>query len=150
MRNAALIVAAIAVLVIGFVLVQGAGDKGSGTSAGTTTTQETAAPAATTSTGATSTAAPAPKPKPKVPTVAFAGGKPTGGVKKFSFDKGDTVRFRVTSDVAEEIHVHGFDKKADIAAGKSVSFDFPAKFDGSYEVEMEGSGQQIASLEIQP
>lgn len=152
MRNTALIVTAVAILIVGFVLVQGAGDKGSGTSAGTTTTQETAAPAATTSTPATPTQEPVPKPepKPKVPTVEFADGKAKGGVKELSFDKGEQVRFRVRSDVADEIHVHGFDKYADVEAGKSVTIAFNARFDGAFEVEMHGSGTQVATLAIQP
>ena len=152
MRNTLLVVVAVAVLAVGFVFVTGDGDEGSGTSAGTTTTQETAAPAAATPAAASTTqaAAPAPAPAPKVPTLVFADGAPQGGVRELRFDKGDDVRFRVRSDVAEEIHVHGFDKTKDVEAGKSVSFAFPAEFDGKYEVEMEGSGTQIASLEIQP
>lgn len=150
MRNTALVVGAVVVLALGFVLAQGAGDKGSGTSAGTTTTTQTAAPAATQTASTAEPEAPAPAPAPKIPTVVFAGGAPKGGVKALSFDKGDTVRFRVRSDVAEEVHVHGFDERADVAAGKTVSFAFAAKFDGAFEVEMERSGAQVASLEIQP
>lgn len=155
MRNAVLILAAVAVLAVGFVLVQGGGDDdGAATSAAVTTTQETAGPAAATpaasAPGTTQEAAPAPPPKPATPTVVFADGQPANGVKKLSFDKGEEIRFRVRSDVAEEVHVHGFDKMKDVPAGGSVTFAFPAEFDGAYEVEMEGSGTQIASLEIQP
>ena len=158
MRNAGLVLAAVAVLVVGLVLVQGADDEGS-SAAGTASVEATtpAASAPTVSTPAASTpSTPAdttpttPAPAPKVPTLVFAGGKVEGGVRKLSFTKGDQVRFRVRSDVAEEIHVHGFDKKQDVAAGGTVSFAFPASFDGIFEVEVEGSGTQLASLEIQP
>jgi hypothetical protein len=154
MRNIGLIVAAVVVLVVGFVLVQGAGDDdGSPTSAGVTTTQETAPPAASTPTEAPATtteAAPEPAPEPEVPTVTFADGKVEGGVQKLSFDKGDQVEFKVRSDVADEVHVHGFDVMKDVAAGGSVTFAFEATIDGAYEVELEGSGTQLATLEIQP
>lgn len=153
MRNPGLIVAAVAVLVVAFVLLQGGGDQGAGTSAGVSTTQETVAPAATTSAPEASTTPEpeaTPAPKPEVPTVEFADGEPKGGVKKLEFDKGEQVRFKVRSDVDEEIHVHGFDETKDVAAGKSVTFAFKAEFDGAYEVEMEQSGTEIASLVVQP
>lgn len=151
MRNTAVILVAVAVLAVGFVLVQGAEEGDSGTSAGTATTQETAAPAATTSTPAkATTAAAAPAAKPAIPTVTFEGGEAKGGVKELVFDKGDEVTFRVRSDVSDEIHVHGFDEDADVEAGGSVTLAFEAEFDGSYEVEMHGSGTQVATLVIQP
>lgn len=143
MRNTGIIVAAVVVLVVGFVLATGGDDKGSGTSAGTATTTETAAPAAT---SAGTAAAPA----PEVKTVTVKDGKPEGGVQRLAYDKGDTVRFRIDSDTADEIHVHGYDLMKDVEAGGSVAFTFPAKFDGKYEVELEDAGVQIASLEIQP
>ena len=153
MRNIALVIGALVVLTVGFVLATGGGDEGSGTSAGTETTQATAAPAATATTDAAatqSTPTTTTPPKPTVPTIVFADGKPVGGIRKLSFDKGDDVAFKVRSDVAEEVHVHGFDKMEDVEAGGTVSFAFPAKFDGKYEVEMEGTETQIASLVVEP
>ena len=144
MRNTALIVVAVALLAGGLLLVQGSGGEGGATDTGTTTAQETAPPAASTPSAAE------PEPAPEIPTVVFADGRPRGGVKRLSFDKGDRVRFRVRSDVADEIHVHGFDEYADVAAGRSVTLSFDARFDGAYEVEMHESGTQVATLEIQP
>ncbi len=155
MRNFAIVAVALVVLALGVVLATRSDEADAPTGSAEVTTTETvtaeagAPPAATTTESPDPVAAPAPKPDP-VPTVAFAGGKPKGGVQKLEFKKGDDVEFKVTSDVGEEIHVHGFDIKKDIEPGKSVTFAFPAKFDGKYEVEMEGSATQIASLEIQP
>ena len=55
------------------------------------------------------------------------GGKPVGGVEKITVKKGDRLRFTVTSDVADEIHVHGYDFKKEVPAGGTVRFDFPAQ-----------------------
>ena len=156
MRNFAIVAGALVVLALGFVLATRSdeADAPTGSASATTTetvTAETAAPPTETTVTTEPPAAPETEPAPpRIPTVAFAGGKPTGGVRKLSFTKGDEVSFKVRSDVAEEIHVHGFDLHKDVEAGKSVTFAFPAKFDGKYEVEMEGSATQIASLEIQP
>ena len=87
---------------------------------------------------------------PRPPVVTVRGGKPAGGIKKLSFTKGDQVRFRVDSDVADEIHVHGYDFHKDVPAGGSVSFSFPAKIEGVFVVELEGRGEQIAQLTVKP
>lgn len=76
--------------------------------------------------------------------------KPVGGVKTIAVSKGEPVRFRVTSDVADEIHVHGYNYRKGVAAGGSVNFDFPAKIDGIFVVELERRSEQIASLRVQP
>ena len=153
MRNFAIVAGALVVLALGFVLATRSDEADAPTTSaqGTTTETVTTPPTATTvSTETATTPAPAAAPEPTVPTVTVTGGKPEGGVQKLAFTKGERVRFKVDSDVADEIHVHGFDLMKDVEAGGSVSFAFAAEFDGKYEVELEDAGVQIASLEIQP
>ena len=38
----------------------------------------------------------------------------------------------------------------DVAAGGSVSFDFPADIEGIFEAELEGREEQIAELRVNP
>lgn len=144
-----LVLAAVAVLVGGFVLAQGSNDDDTTTT--TTTTQAATTPATTTSadhTGhGTTTTAPA---QPATPTIRIEGGKPVGGVEAIEVSKGDQVRFTVRSDVADEIHVHGYDLMKDVAAGGSVSFAFKATIDGKFEIELENAGEQIAALTVNP
>jgi plastocyanin len=82
--------------------------------------------------------------------IVVKGGKPVGGVKTISVKKGDPVRFSVTSDVADEVHVHGYDFHKQVAKGGSVSFSFPAKIDGDFVIELESRAEQIASLRVAP
>lgn len=86
----------------------------------------------------------------RVPTVVIRGGEPVGGIKELEYDSGDEIRFEVSSDVADEVHVHGYDLSRDVAAGGTVSFDFPAEIEGIFEVELEGRGKQIAELRVNP
>jgi hypothetical protein len=145
-----LILAAVAVLVGGFVLASGSDDDGEPT-APVTTANTTAPPVATTpATTTTAATTPAPPPAPTIKTIRISGGKPVGGVADLEFDKGERVRFRVRSDVAEEVHVHGYDIAKDVAAGGSVTFSFDADIDGKFEVELEHSAVQIASLTVAP
>jgi FtsP/CotA-like multicopper oxidase with cupredoxin domain len=93
---------------------------------------------------------PAPKPKPEIEAIRIAGGEPRGGVKEINVNKGDTVRFKVDSDTAAEVHVHGYELKKDVAAGGSVSFNFKANIEGVFEVELEETHTQIAELSVEP
>jgi heme/copper-type cytochrome/quinol oxidase subunit 2 len=85
-----------------------------------------------------------------VATITVRDAKPVGGIKRLTFKKGETVKFNVTSDVADEIHVHGYDLKKDVPAGGQVTMSFKAKADGIYEVELENLAQQIAELRVNP
>lgn len=87
---------------------------------------------------------------PKVPTIVVRDGEPIGGVADLTYDQGERVRFRVTSDAAEEIHLHGYDISEEVAPGGSVTFDFPAELEGVFEVELEGQATQIAELTVNP
>jgi heme/copper-type cytochrome/quinol oxidase subunit 2 len=83
-------------------------------------------------------------------SVLVKHGKPVGGIKTITVNKGGQVRFVVTSDVSDEIHVHGYNFHKEVKAGGKVSFSFPAKMDGEFVVELEGRGEQIASLVVNP
>jgi hypothetical protein len=147
LQRAALVVGAIAVLVVAYVLIQGGSDDG-GNKTATNATQPTTSTPSTESTPSTSTAQePA---EPTVPTVRVVDAKPQGGVQKLEFQKGDQIRFRVVSDTADEIHVHGYDLMKDVAKGGSVSFAFKGSIDGRFVVELEGHGEQIAELDVAP
>jgi hypothetical protein len=83
-------------------------------------------------------------------TIRVVDAKPQGGVKKLRFKKGDQVRFKVVSDTADEIHVHGYDLMKDVEKDGSVSFSFKGSIDGRFEVELEDHKQQIAELDVEP
>ena len=80
--------------------------------------------------------------------IVVQNAKPVGGVQKLVVKKGGRVTFRVQSDVADEIHVHGYNFHKDVAKGGTVRFDFPATIDGEFVIELESRSRQIASLEV--
>ena len=75
---------------------------------------------------------------------------PVGGLAQIRVKKGDPVKFTVQSDSAQEIHVHGYNFEKEVPAGGTISFSFPAKIDGSFEIELEEPGVQIANLQVSP
>jgi maltose-binding protein MalE len=83
-------------------------------------------------------------------TIIVKNGKPVGGIQQLTYNEGERVRFKVDSDVSDEIHVHGYDIMKDVEAGGSVSFDFPATIEGVFEAELEDRKEQILELTVNP
>jgi hypothetical protein len=95
---------------------------------------------------------PAPSPTPPISgtviEVTYAGGKVTGVEPRVSVALGEPVLLRVTSDVAEQIHVHGYDVVADIPAGGTAEVEFGADLAGSWEVELHDAGRPMFQLRV--
>jgi hypothetical protein len=91
-----------------------------------------------------------PPPKPAIETIVVRDGAPVDGVAELEYDAGEEVRFRVRSNTADEIHVHGYDVTKEVPAGGSVMVSFPAELEGIYEAELHGSGEQIAEIRVNP
>jgi hypothetical protein len=83
-------------------------------------------------------------------TVVVKGAKPVGGVKDITFKKGGTIDLTIKSDTADEVHFHGYDVHKDVAKGGSVRFQFPAKIDGKFVVELEQHKQTLANVTVEP
>jgi hypothetical protein len=136
-------VGALALVVALFVVLSGGGDDGM--TPATTQPQTQQRP-----TGGTRARSPEPPPKPSIARIVVRGGEPVGGVKRLEYESGERVRFLVRSDVADEVHVHGFDVSKDVAAGGTVRFGFPAEIEGVFEVELEHRQVEIAKLRVRP
>jgi hypothetical protein len=54
----------------------------------------------------------------------------------------------VTSDVEDEVHVHGYDLVAEVAPDQPAHISFHADFAGEFEVELEESTVPIAELSV--
>jgi hypothetical protein len=141
--RAAIGVGTIALIVVLFIVLSGDDDKSPATTAATTPT--------TTNTGTTDAQQTTTQPKASKPkTIVVRGGKPVGGVQRLEYKKDERVRFVVRSDVADEVHAHGYDIKRDVEAGGQVEFSFPAKLEGVFEVELEDRKEQIAEIRVSP
>jgi hypothetical protein len=111
------------------------------TAPGTTTTATTANTTTTTTT--TSVAAPV------TIRVLVKGGKPIGGIQRATAKKGQKVAIVVHSDVADEVHVHGYDLHKDVEPGGTVRIVFPATITGVFEAELEDRKLQIVEFTVE-
>ena len=100
----------------------------------------TTVPGATTTTAAATSG--------QVAEFTFSGGKVTGD-SRVTVKLGDQVTIRVTSDVAEEVHVHTYDRMVDLEPGVPGEVTFTADIPGVHEVELEDSAHHLTSLEVQ-
>ena len=124
----------------------GCGGDGDNVATGTTTETQT--------TTTTETTPPSPieevRPELTVVRVSVVNGAPKGGIVREKIDQGDRVLIVVRSDVADEVHLHGYDISRDVAAGGTVRLRFRATLPGRFEVELENRGVPIAELTVEP
>ena len=131
----------------GFLLASCGGDDGG--SAGTTTEPTTTSETTTTNTTTTETTPP-PPPGPTEIRIVVVDGAPQGGIVREKVGKNDRVVLMVRSDVADHIHLHGYDIMRDVAPGKPARLPFKATIPGRFEVELEDRGVQIADITVTP
>jgi hypothetical protein len=134
-------------LALGFALASCGGDDEAADTTETTTTETT------TATTTTQPPPPPPPPPPPMPTevrVRVVDGAPQGGIVRASVDQGDRVVVIVTSDVSDHVHVHGYDRFADVAPGNRARIAFRARIPGRFVIELEDRHAQIAELTVTP
>jgi hypothetical protein len=80
--------------------------------------------------------------------VTFAGGAVRGGIARFAVPRGADVQLVVFSDVADRVHVHGYDRLSYVTAGASTTVAFVADLPGVVDVELEQRGTLLAQLQV--
>lgn len=102
-------------------------------------TTATAPPAAATTAASSTVASPTASLPPAAVdqeiVVTVAGKKVTPPTGRIEVRRSATVRITVTSDVADDLHVHGYDLTKSLSAGQPASIDFRADRTGLFEVE---------------
>jgi heme/copper-type cytochrome/quinol oxidase subunit 2 len=136
----------IAVSAAGLLLVAGCGgSSGDGSSAGSSggPSASSSSPSGSPSSSATTDA------KATVINVSVKDGKVIPKAHRVKVKAGSSVRIMVTSDVDDEVHVHGYDIEREASAGQPVSIEFTADQTGVFEVETHESGLLLLQLQVQ-
>jgi hypothetical protein len=113
-------------------------------------TTQTIPPATETTTETTTTETTPPPPGPTEIQIVVVNGAPKGGIVRETVDQGDRVVLVVRSDVADHVHLHGYDVMRDVGPGKPARLPFRATIPGRFEVELEDRGVPIADITVQP
>jgi hypothetical protein len=102
-----------------------------------------------TTTTATTTPPPPPPPPARV-SIEIRDGLPVGGIRRVTVARGRRVVLRVTSDVSDHVHVHGYDLMQDVGPGQPARIAFRATIPATVEAELEDRGVQIAAITAKP
>lgn len=94
----------------------------------------------------------APPPTPTFSGVLISarveGGKAQVVERRVRISLGQIVRLEITSDASDELHVHGYEKKAEVVAGELLVYEFLADIPGVFEIEMERARLSLVEIEV--
>lgn len=81
-------------------------------------------------------------------TATVTGGKVHTARRRVKVPRGATVEVTITSDTAEEFHLHGYDRGLELTAGRPATLRFTAGIPGVYEAELHHSGARVFELQV--
>ncbi len=81
-------------------------------------------------------------------TIAIADGVVSVDDERPRVSLGDQVELRITADVADEVHVHGYDAMGALEPGIETIVRFTADIPGIFEVELESAGTHLLDLQV--
>ena len=92
-----------------------------------------------------------PQAAPLVVDVTIAKGQVTPANAALQAKVHQPITLRVTSDAADELHVHSTpDHKFQVAAAPNQTFQFSVDVPGNVEVELHHLDRTIATIQVQP
>ena len=81
--------------------------------------------------------------------VQVAGGQVSGDTGRVPVPVGEHVTLTITSDVADEVHLHGYGLTAVLTPGTPAELTFDATIPGVFEVELHETGTVLLSLQVE-
>ena len=81
--------------------------------------------------------------------VAVTGGHITGDTGRVVVAADEHVTLVITSDVTDEVHVHGYDLTTELTPGEPAELSFAATVPGVFEVELHEAGTVLLSLQVE-
>jgi hypothetical protein len=85
----------------------------------------------------------------EVVNITVAGGEVSGVEPRTQIAVGTRVRLSITTDAADEVHVHGYELTQRLAAGETASLEFVADRPGIFEVELHDTQLVLTRLQVQ-
>jgi hypothetical protein len=80
--------------------------------------------------------------------ISVVKGKISGASGRVQVAKGTSVTLVVTSDVADEVHLHGYDIEKELVPGKPSTLQFTATLTGVFEVELHKANVVLVHLQV--
>jgi hypothetical protein len=80
--------------------------------------------------------------------VTFEHGEAAGDTGRVQVAEGTSITLVVTSDTADEVHVHGYDVEKALSPGTPATLQFTADVAGVFEVELHHAGTVLLRLQV--
>jgi heme/copper-type cytochrome/quinol oxidase subunit 2 len=80
--------------------------------------------------------------------VSVKDGKVSPKAHRVKVAEGSPVQILVSSDVDDEVHVHGYDIEREVSAGQPTTIEFTANQKGVFEVETHQSNLLLLQLQV--
>lgn len=80
--------------------------------------------------------------------VQIAGGQVSGDTGRVPVAAGTQVTLSITSDVPDEVHLHGYDLEAELTPGTPAEITFDATVPGVFEVELHDAGTVLLTIQV--
>ena len=81
--------------------------------------------------------------------VTITHGKASGDTGRIPVTVNSHVTIQVTSDTADEVHLHGYDIEKELVPGKATTLSFVADQTGIFELELHKANVVILHLQVQ-
>ena len=133
------------VLAAGLAGCSSGGDEDSAQASSTTQASATTEASATTQASATTEAAS----NAQVIEIRVTGDQVQTAEQRVKVPLGTEVRLEVTADRADEVHLHGYDRKVDVEPGTPAVLEFQADTPGVFEVELEEASLKLVELQVE-
>jgi hypothetical protein len=83
-------------------------------------------------------------------SVKIADGQVTPNATRVEVVDGTPIEITVTSDTADELHVHGYDEELAVEPGEPGTLEFVADEAGRFEIELHDADRLVYQLIVQP
>lgn len=83
-------------------------------------------------------------------TLVVKNNKLVLGATTLTVNQNDRVVIKITADVDEELHLHGYNKHVDLKKNQQVQLAFIANISGRFPYELENTKTEIGVLEVAP
>ncbi|SRR6266404_2065029 len=88
--------------------------------------------------------------RPNAFDIVVHGGRRISEPAILKVHQGDDVTLRITTDGAEEFHLHGYNLHTQLTPERTATLRFTAKLTGRFGYELHRSGLQLGALEVYP
>ncbi len=88
--------------------------------------------------------------KPKSFELVVSKGKLVSGPAVIQVREGDDVQLLITSDQADELHMHGYDLHLSLKPNVPATLSFKAEHSGRFDYELHHAHAELGTLEVQP